>query len=95
MTVKKNYEATFKAKIALEAIKSQKTTAEIYTEYKIPATNLYEWRDKAMKDLSHIFIPESEYAKKQRLMQQEMEGLHKIIGELTIDNNYLKKKLLK
>lgn len=36
MLVKKNYEAEFKAKIAIEAIKSQKGTAEICREYKTP-----------------------------------------------------------
>lgn len=95
MGTKKNYEPEFKAKVALEAIKDQKGTAEICSEYKIPATNLYEWRDKAVGNLHKIFVPESEYQKKQKVMQQEMETLHKIIGEITIENNFLKKKLLK
>ncbi len=64
MTIKKNYEAEFKAKIAIEAIKSKKGTAEICSEYKIPVTNLYEWRDKALSNLYQVFIPESEYIKK-------------------------------
>ena len=95
MGMKKNYEATLKAKVALEVIKNQKSNAEIASEYKIPLTNLHEWHNKAINDLSQLFIPQSEHAKKQKIMQQEVEGLHKIIGELTIENNYLKKKLVK
>ena len=95
MTVKKNYEPEFKAKVALEAIRNQKGSAEICSKYRIPATNLYEWRDKAVGSLHQIFVPESEYNKRQRLVAQEIEGLHKIIGEITIENNFLKKKLLK
>lgn len=95
MGKKKNYTAEFKAKVALDAILSQKGKAEICSEYKIPATNLYDWKDKAIRDLYQLFIPESEYTKKQKLSEQEIEKLHKIIGEITIENNFLKKKLQK
>ena len=37
---KKTYDAGFKAKVALDAIRNQKGTAELCSEYKIPATNL-------------------------------------------------------
>ena len=93
MAVKKNYTAEFKAMVAIEAIKSKKGNAEICSEFKIPATNLHEWRDKALESMSQIFIPESEYTKQQRISQEEIENLHKIIGEITIENNFLKKKL--
>ena len=95
MATKKNYQPEFKAKVALEAIKSQKGTAEICSEYKIPLSNLYEWRDRALGGLPQLFVPESEATKRQRIVQQEIEVLHKIIGEITIENNFLKKKLLK
>ncbi len=91
MGSKKNYTSEFKAKVAIEAIKSQKGIAEICSEYNIPATNLYEWRDKALGNLHQIFIPETEYQKKQRLAEEEIGKLHKIIGEITIENNFLKK----
>ncbi|WP_339052645.1 IS3 family transposase [Candidatus Lariskella endosymbiont of Epinotia ramella] len=77
----------------IDAIQSQKGKAEICSEYKIPATNLYDWKDKAIRDLYQLFIPESEYTKKQKLSEQEIEKLHKIIGEISIENNFLKKKL--
>ena len=95
MSIKKNYEPEFKAKVALEAIKNQKAVAELCSEYKIPSTNLYEWRDKALSNLYQVFVPESEHNKRQKMAQHEIEVLHKIIGEITIENNYLKKKLLK
>jgi transposase len=95
MGVKKNYEPKFKAKIALEAIKNLKGTAEICSEYKISATNSYDWRDRILGNSYQIFIPEAEHVKKQKLDRQEIESLHKMIGEITIENNFLKKKLLK
>jgi transposase len=91
----KRYEPELKAKIALEAIKNQKSTAEICSEYKVPATNLYDWRDRVLARLKELFIEESESIRKQRVLGQEIENLHKVIGELTVENSYLKKKLLK
>lgn len=93
MGTKKNYSALFKAEVAIEAIRNQIGSAEICSKHKIPATNLYEWRDRAISQLHQVFVLESEYVRKQRLMHQEVENLHKIIGELTIENNFLKKKL--
>ncbi len=57
MGTKKNYSPEFKAKVALEAIKNQKGNAEICSEYQIPATNLYEWRDKVLGNLDQLFYP--------------------------------------
>ena len=91
----KSYAPEFKARVVIEAIKSQKGKAEICSEYKIPATNLVEWVDKALKNLHQVFVPESEHLKKQRLALEEIEQLQKIIGEITVENCFLKKKLQK
>lgn len=93
MTKRKTYDPEFKARVALDAIKNVKGTAEICSEYKVPATNLYEWRDKALNDLHQVFIPESEYIKRQKIAESEIEKLQRLIGEITIENSYLKKKL--
>jgi transposase len=95
MSKKKTYEASFKAKIALEGIKNTKSAAEICSEYKIPITNLYEWRDKVIAKAVDLFVPESEYNKKLKVLKLEIEGLHKVIGELTVENSFIKKKLMR
>ena len=95
MSVKKHYEAEFKARVAIEAIKEQKGVAEICSEYKIPNTNLYQWRDKAIGSLHEVFVPESEYTKQRNILKQEIETLQRIIGEITVENSFLKKKLMK
>lgn len=91
----KSYSPEFKAKVVLEAIKGQKGKAEICSEYKIPATNLSDWTEKTLRDLYRIFISENENIKRQKLASEEIEKLHKIIGEITIENCFLKKKLQK
>ena len=47
--------------------------------------------DKALKNLHQVFVPESESLKKQRLALEEIEKLQKIIGEITVENCFLKK----
>lgn len=93
MGVKKSYAPEFKAKIAIEAIRGEKGSAEICSQYNIPSTNLHQWKDKAIESLHQVFIPESEYMRRQKIIKDQIEQLHKIIGEITIENNYLKKKL--
>lgn len=53
----------------------------------------HDWRDRVLARLKDLFVEES--ARKQRILAQEIESLHKVIGELTVENSYLKKKLLK
>jgi transposase len=95
MSSKKRYEAKFKAEIALEAIKDKKTTAEICSDYKIPQTNLYEWRDQVLSRVYELFIAETEHNKKVKALEKEIEILHQTIGQLMVEINFLKKKLLK
>ena len=95
MKKKTNYTAEFKAKVVMESIKGSKGNAELCSDYKIPVTTFQQWKDKALENFYQIFIPESEHTKRQKLFEQQVESLHKIIGEITIENNFLKKKLQK
>lgn len=89
----KTYEARLKAKVALEAYSGKKELIEISTEHNISKTTICEWRDKLLKDASEIFIPAYEKDKQVKQLKETIENLHKIIGEVTIENNFLKKKL--
>ena len=93
MGTKKSYTAEFKAAVAIAAIKGEKGTAEICSEFRIPSTNLQEWKNKAIENLHRVFISENEHLRKQKNADEQISSLHKIIGEITIENNFLKKKL--
>ena len=95
MKMNRSYEASFKAKVAIEGIKNIKSAAEICSEYKIPSTNLYEWRDRLISRSSELFVPENEHSKKIKVFENEIERLHKVIGELTVENCFMKKKLMR
>ena len=91
----KKYNPELKAKVAIEALKNENNLIEICAKNNIPKTNVHEWKEKLIKEAKILFTPSHELDKQTRLLKQEIEELHKIIGEISIENNFLKKKLLK
>lgn len=94
-TKHKKYEARLKAKIACDALKGESSILTLCTEHNIPKTNVLEWRDKLIAESEKIFIPISEQEKKERQLKQELESMKMVIAELTMENKFFKKKLLK
>ncbi len=90
-TLRKKHSVKNKVKIALEAIKGEKTTAEITSTYGIHATQVNTWKKQALESIPEAF---SAKRKKQENDQQELLGeLYKQIGQLTVENDFLKKSL--
>lgn len=89
----KTYEAKLKAKVALEAVIGQKELIEISTDYNIPKSTIIEWRDKLLNEATEVFIPAYEKDKQRKQLKESIDDLQRIIGEVTIENSFLKKKL--
>jgi transposase-like protein len=81
----------FKAKVALAALKGDKTLAEISSQYKVHNTQINRWRKQVLAGLPDIFSKQ-----KKDLAQQEQEALvedlYKEIGKLRVEGEWLKKK---
>jgi transposase len=92
---KKSYNAQFKTNVAIEAIKGEKSYVEIASAHNIPKTNVKEWHDKLQDGAVNIFLGDSLTSKKIKSLEQDIDRLHKIIGELAVDNSFYKKKLMK
>lgn len=91
----KTYDAKFKAKIALEAISSSKDLIEISAAHNVPKSTIIEWKDRLLNEASALFIPAHEKDKKVKQLNERIKELHNLIGEITIENNFFKKKLQK
>lgn len=89
----KSYDPRFKAEVALEAIVGQKEMIELSAKHNISKTTINEWKEKLIQDAVDIFIPAHEKQKQLKNLKDIIEDLHKIIGEVTIENSFLKKKL--
>ena len=87
---RKRYAAAFKARVALEAIKGNRTIAEIASETGVHPNQIHKWRKQALDELSSIF---SCGRQKREKDTEELESeLYKQIGQLKVELDWLKKK---
>ena len=89
---RKQYSATFKAQVVLEALKETKTVAQLASEHQIHPNLLTKWKQEAVTDLALVFERKNSQAKVQEAQEQKVEQLYQEIGRLTTQVNWLKKK---
>ena len=87
---RKRYSAEMKAKIALEAIKGQKTANEIAAEYGVHPTQITQWKKQALDSLPDVF---SLGKRKQEQSEEALiASLYQQIGQLKVQVDWLEKK---
>jgi len=87
---RKKYSAGFKAKVALEAIKEQRTVNEIASEYGVHPTQISIWKKEAQEGLSGVFS--GAIVRKSEQDEVLKERLYSQIGQLKVEVDWLKKK---
>ncbi len=88
--VRKRHPAEFKAKVALAAIRQQKTTSELTAEYGVLATQISAWKKQVLDALPQIFSSKKEH--QQQNQQAEVDGLYRQLGQVVAERDWLKKK---
>jgi len=89
-TVRKRHTTEFKTKVAVEAIRQQKTANELTREYGIHATQITAWKKQALAAIPVAFSSKPGKAHDDR--QAEIDELHRQIGRLIAERDWLKKK---
>jgi transposase-like protein len=88
---RKQHSAAFKAKVALETIKEEKTAAQIASEYEIHPTMVHKWRREVEENLATLF----EDGRKKDTPPEDSDkltaNLYRQIGQLTVELDFLKK----
>ena len=85
-----NYSAAFKAKVALAAVKGDKTIAELASQYEVHPTQIAQWKKQLLESLPDVF---NNSRQKDRGRQDELtEHLYQQIGQLKVELDWLKKK---
>lgn len=88
--MRKRFDADFMAKVALDAIKEESTIAEISSKYEVHRTQISNWRKRALAGIKETFMRKQEKSKLEN--EKLVDELYKQIGQLKVENEWLKKK---
>lgn len=88
---KRRFTAAFKSKVALEAIKGQKTISEIASEYEVHPNQVSQWKRQLRDGLEDVF---TDPRRSGRSEEKEKARLYQEIGRQKVELDWLKKKLL-
>jgi transposase len=87
---RRNHSPAFKAKVALEAAKEEKTLAELAQQYELHVNQISTWKQELLEGMSRLFEKEGEVKREQ---EAEVKDLYAKIGELTMERDFLSHKL--
>ena len=88
--IRKHHGAAFKAKVALEAVKEIKTINELAAAYGVHRVQICKWKKELLEALPSLFAKED---KADSNWIKERDDLYRQIGEVTVECDWLKKKL--
>ena len=89
---RRKFSSEFKAKVALEALLERETIESLCKKYELHPNQVSQWKRSLKEEGSKVFERgggHDESAEKDRLIAE----LYRQIGELKVDNDWLKKKL--
>jgi transposase len=87
----KKRDGQLKLKVALEALKGELSISQIASKYDIHPKQVTDWRDQLLEEGELVFTPKTSLRKTKT--DHEKDDLIRKIGELTVEVDYLKKKL--
>jgi transposase-like protein len=87
--MKKNYDSKFKSRVALEAIQGMRSIAEIASEHNIHPNLVGQWKRKLLLDSADVFATKAEKQQENKYTEEELMCK---IGQLEVENDFLRKK---
>lgn len=85
------FDAAFKAKVALEAVRGVKSTSELARQYRVHPTQIGLWKKQLLEGARSVF--ESGSAKKSNSEEPQAAELYEQIGRMKVELEWLKKKV--
>jgi putative transposase len=87
---RKLHEASYKARVALEALKERETVSQLAKRFGVHPTQIHQWKRRVMEEAPQLF--ERENGSK-RVEAFETTELYEQIGRLKMELDWLKKKV--
>ena len=88
--IRKRHGKKLKAEVAMEAIKGQKTTTQIASDFKVHPTQVNQWKKVLKESAQEIFSTDQQ---RKKAKQIDEGALFEEIGRLKFELDWLKKKL--
>ncbi len=89
MKTRRRFTAEFKAKVALEAIRGERTISDLATKHQLHPNQITQWKRQAIENLAKAFDDKATDAQVGR--EAEVTKLHAKIGQLVVERDFLAK----
>ena len=90
-SLRKNYPASFKVKVALAAVKGDKTLAQLASEFGVHANQIQQWKKRLLSEAVALFSTRRNKA--EREAEELQAELYRQIGQLKVELDWLKKRV--
>jgi len=87
---RRRFSPGFKAKVALAALKGDRTLAELSDQFGVHVNQIQQWKKRLLEEAAEIF---DSGGGRSRQQESEIEKLHAKIGQLTMERDFLSKAL--